>query len=84
MEIVKELSERHSISGLHKRRRMVVLARGDGRFSYAEQYHYITDVDYEVVAEGGATLPPEGIFATADDAEAEALHAAIRLGPELR
>ena len=78
MKVIKELNEAEIASALHRRRRMVVLVRDDGRFSFAEQYHYATDVDGKVVAQGWATLPSEGVFPTAEDAEAEARLAAAR------
>ncbi len=80
VKIVKELDETEVASALHRRRRMAVLERDDGHFTLAEQYHYATDVDGKVVAEGWATLPSEGIFATAEEAEAEARLAIGRWG----
>ena len=78
MKVISELEEAEIPSTLHPRRRMVVLARGDGHFTFAEQYHYTTEWEGKVIAEGWATLPCEGIFATAADAEAEARAAIAR------
>ncbi|QUD90554.1 hypothetical protein [Phenylobacterium montanum] len=72
-EIVRELSELETAHNLHPRRRMVVIRREDGNFTFAEQYHYVTQNDGVVIAEGWASLRPEGIYSTANEAEAEAI-----------
>jgi hypothetical protein len=64
----------------HKRRRLVVLQRKDGYFSLGEEYHYRSEYEGKVVAEGWARLPPEGLFETIEIATAEALSSG-RLGP---
>ena len=51
---------------------MVVLERDDGNFTFAEQYHYASEHDGQVIAEGWASLPAEGMYATVEDAEAAA------------
>jgi hypothetical protein len=56
----------------HELRRLVVLERNDGHFSFAEEYYYRTEYDGKIVAEGWARLPPEGIFETVEIAAAEA------------
>ena len=72
MKIMIELDEVYVPTAQHRRRRMVVVRRDDGHFSYAEQYYYISEWGGEVVAEGWASLPAEGLFATVGDAETEA------------
>lgn len=82
MKLVKELAEIEGTGLLHPRRRMVVLQRGDGNFTCVEQYHFISEHEGEVIAQGWASLSPEGIYATVDQAEAEASAAlAQRYGP---
>ena len=71
MQVVKELDEVEVASEFHPRRRLVVLMREDGNFTFAEQYRFTNVYEGEVVAEGWATLPPNGIYATAERAEAE-------------
>lgn len=72
MEIVKTLGTIEDPTALHPRRRVVVLRRADGHYTYAEQYHFVSEHEGEVVAEGWATLPATGIYATAAIAEQEA------------
>jgi hypothetical protein len=71
VQVVRELAEVEIASARHPRRRVVVLLRDDGHFTFAEQYHYTTVYEGEIVAEGWATLPANGIYATAERAEAE-------------
>lgn len=71
MQVVKELNEVKIESALHQRRRGIVLLRDDGNYAVAEQYYYISKYEGEIVAEGWATLPSFGIYATATIAEAE-------------
>ena len=72
MEIVKTLGTIEDATALHRRRRVVVLRRADGHYAYAEQYHFVSEHEGEVVAEGWATLLAAGIYATAAIAEQEA------------
>ena len=81
MQIVRELDEVEVASAIHPRRRLVVLLREDGHFSFAEQYHYATRYDGKVVADGWQTLPPDGVYATAAIAEAEGRSALPHLVP---
>lgn len=71
MTVLKELPEFEVAGALHPRRRMVVIQRRDGNFSFAEQYYYRDEYDGDVV-EGWATLDREGIYETAAMAESEA------------
>lgn len=71
MQVVKELDEVKISSAVHPRRRIVVLLRDDGNFTFAEQYHYTNEWEGEIVVEGWVTLRPNGIYATAAIAEAE-------------
>lgn len=73
MKIVKELAEIAAPTSLHPRRRAVVMLRDDGHFTFAEQYHHTSEHGRTAIAEGWASLRPEGIFATADEGGAKAL-----------
>jgi len=53
------------------RRRIVVLERDDGRFSFAEEYYYQNVWEGEIVAEGWGRHSPNGIYETAEIAESE-------------
>ena len=72
MEVVRELDEVEIASAPHPRRRMIVIRRDDGLYTFAEQYHYTNEWDGRLVAEGWATLRPKGVYATAETAEADA------------
>jgi hypothetical protein len=61
-----------SVTGKPQQRRVVILQRNDGHFSFAEEYFYKSEHDGQVVAEGWQQLPPEGIFLNAEIAEEEA------------
>ncbi|WP_414086030.1 hypothetical protein [Rhizobium sp. BR 314] len=50
---------------------MVILQREDGLYAYAEQYHYVSQYEGEIIAEGWATLPSDGMYATSQIAEIE-------------
>ena len=72
MQLVKIIETFECSDALHKRRRLVVLQRNDGFFSFAEEYYFQSEYEGEVIAEGWARLPPEGIFETIDIAVTEA------------
>ena len=81
MEEVKALEPIETTSpatGKPQRRRVVVLRRDDGHFSFAEQYFFRSVYEGELIAEGWQQSAPEGIFATADIAEAEGLAAFLK------
>lgn len=83
MQTVETLEEVEIPSALHPRRRVVVLLRDDGLFAWAEQYHYVSEHDGEVIVEGWHSLAPEGIYASAEIAAAEGRAAMLdRLGGE--
>lgn len=63
MRVVQELEVVEVSYALHPTRRVVILQRKDGFYSYAEQYYYVSEDDGGVVAEGWYTLPAEGIYA---------------------
>lgn len=63
MQVVQELEIVEISHALHSTRRVVILQRKDGFYSYAEQYYYVSEDDGDVVAEGWCTLPAEGIYA---------------------
>jgi hypothetical protein len=75
LEIVRELEEVNVEGAIHPRRRVVILLRGDGQFAFAEQYHYTSAYEGKVIAEGWATLSPEGIYASVEIAQAEGVGA---------
>jgi hypothetical protein len=78
VKVVRELDEVRADKELHPRRRMVVMRRNDGHYTFAEQYYYLNEWEGRLVAEGWATLPPQGVYATAEAAEADALAAYSR------
>ena len=75
MRIIKRSEAVEVADGSFPRRRIVVLERDDGRFSFAEEYYYKTEWEGELVAEGWQQHPPNGIYATAEIAEREGLAA---------
>lgn len=82
MEVVRELEEVDVEGAIHPRRRVVILHRGDGQFAFAEQYYYTSEYEGKVIAEGWATLSPEGIYASVEIALAEGVGAfRTRHGP---
>ena len=64
--------------GRRERRRIVVLRRGDGYYTFAEQYFFISEYEGEIITEGWQTLRPNGIYASAAIAESEAREAFAR------
>lgn len=71
MQIVKELDVAEIGAALHPTRRMVILRREDGLYAYAEQYHYVSQHEGEIISEGWATLPADGIYSNSQIAEIE-------------
>jgi hypothetical protein len=71
VKIVKELETVEVQDAIHPRRRIVVLQRDDGLFTFAEEYFYVSKHDGEIIAEGWQQLPPNGIHESAAIAEAE-------------
>ena len=71
MQKVKEFEIVEVASAIHPRRRLIVLRRDDGHYTFAEQYFFVSKYGGEIIAEGWRTLPPSGIYATAEIAEAE-------------
>jgi len=80
MQVVREFDEFQVDTAIHPRRRIVVLLRGDGHFTVAEQYHYVSEYEGEIVSQGWHTLEPNGIYGSVELAEAEALAASAELG----
>jgi len=73
MTLVKIIATFERSEAPFKQRRLVVLQRSNGYFTFAEEYYYQTEYEGKVVAKGGwAHLPLAGIFETVDAAEAEA------------
>lgn len=77
MKVVKELDAIDVGDATHRRRRIVVLQRDDGHFAFAEEYYYVNEYEGEIVAEGWAQHPSEGLYATAEIAEQEGLAAFV-------
>jgi hypothetical protein len=71
MQVVKELEIVEVASAIHPRRRIVVLRRDDGLYSFAEQYFFRSEYEGEVIAEGWYTQSSNGIYASAAIAELE-------------
>lgn len=72
MKLVKVSESIQTISastGKVQQRRVAILQREDGHFTFAEEYHYKSEYEGEVIAEGWQRLPAEGIFERADAAE---------------
>lgn len=74
MKLVKVLEAIETVSratGKPQQRRIAILQREDGYFIFAEEYSYRSEYEGEAIAEGWQQLPPEGIFESAEIAEAE-------------
>ncbi|MGA7326423.1 MAG: hypothetical protein WBX25_18535 [Rhodomicrobium sp.] len=71
MKIVKELETVQIADAIHPRRRIVILQRDDGHFTFAEQYHSVSEDEGDIMSEGWQTLPPNGVYASAAIAESE-------------
>jgi hypothetical protein len=56
MLVVKAVEMFERKGAPHELRRLVVLQRDDGHFAFAEEYHYRTEYDGKVIAEGWARL----------------------------
>ncbi|MCK1361351.1 hypothetical protein [Bradyrhizobium sp. 199] len=81
MKLVKALEAIEIASGSTgqpQQRRVTILQRDDGYFTFAEEYFYRSEHEGEVIAEGWQRLPPEGIFESAEMAEAEGRAAALK------
>ena len=71
MKTIKELEAIEVPGTIHPRRRIVVLQRDDGLFTFAEEYFFVSKFDGKIIAEGWQRLPANGIHATAAIAESE-------------
>jgi hypothetical protein len=74
MKVVKVSESIEIVSvatGKPQQRRVAILQRDDGHFTFAEEYSYKSVYEGEIIAEGWQQLPSEGIFASAEIAEAE-------------
>jgi hypothetical protein len=72
VQVVKELEEVEVATAIHPRRRVVVLRRDDGNYTFAEQYFFVSEYEGTIVAQGWATVGTNGIYASAAIAEFEA------------
>jgi hypothetical protein len=60
MKVVKVLEAIDLVSratGKPQQRRVAILQRDDGHFSFAEEYSYTTEWEGEIIAQGWARLP---------------------------
>lgn len=57
------------VTGKPQQRRVAILQRDDGHFTFAEEYSYRSEYEGEIIAEGWQRLPPDGIFESAELAE---------------
>ncbi len=74
MKVVKVLEPIEVISavtGRRQQRRVAILQRDDGHFSFAEEYFYTSEHEGEILAQGWQQLPPEGIFGSMGTGESE-------------
>lgn len=74
MKVVKVLEAIELVSRATEKpqqRRVAILQRDDGHFSFAEEYFYTSEWEGEIIAQGWQQLPPEGIFGSSEIAEAE-------------
>lgn len=74
MKLVKVLEAIETIcrsTGKPQQRRVAILQRDDGHFTFAEEYSYKSEYEGEVIAQGWQQLPPEGIFDSEEIAEIE-------------
>jgi hypothetical protein len=74
MKVVKVLDAIDVVSsatGKPQKRRVAILQRDDGLFSFVEEYSFSSEHEGAIIAEGWKQLPPEGIYASAEIAEAE-------------
>jgi hypothetical protein len=71
VQVVKELEVVEVPTAVHPRRRVVVLRRDDGNYTFTEQYFFVSEYEGKIVAQGWATLGPHGIYASAAIAEFE-------------
>ena len=87
MKVVKVLQAIEVIcpaTGEPQQRRVAILERDDGIFSFAEEYFYTSEYEGEIIDQGWQQHPSEGLFETAEIAEAEARSRWLsRVEPEL-
>jgi hypothetical protein len=72
MELVKVSEAVQLVSaatGKPQQRRIAILRRDDGHFTFAEEYSYKSEYEGEILAEGWQRLPSEGVFESAELAE---------------
>lgn len=79
MQLVKELEIVTIATDRFPKRRLVILRREGGSYAFAEQYHFVSMHNGEVVAEGWNALPVHGFYASADMAEIEAKSSIFQL-----
>jgi hypothetical protein len=71
VKILDPIAVVSAVTGERQQRHVAILLRDDGHFSFAEEYFYTSIWEGEIKAQGWARLPPEGIFESAEIAEAE-------------
>lgn len=71
MRIVKELEAVEIPNTRKGPRRIIIVERDDGFYTYAEQYHYVSEYDGEIISEGWHTVAHDGIYESSAVAETE-------------
>lgn len=71
MRVVKELEAVEIAANSKGLRRIIVIERDDGFYTYAEQYHYVSEYDGEIISQGWHTVPHDGIYESSEVAETE-------------
>jgi hypothetical protein len=71
IKVSEEIEAISAATGKTQQRRVVVLQRDDGSFIFSEEYSYTSEYEGTIISQGWRRLPAEGIFASAETAEAE-------------
>ena len=81
MKRINELPIVEIEKSINRKRRVVILQRDDGYFCFAEEYYFVSHCDGKVIAEGWNQLSPNGIYQSAEIAEAEGLAQFVHFYP---
>lgn len=71
MRVVKELEAVEIAARRKGLRRIIIIERDDGLYTFAEQYHYVSEYGGEIISQGWHTVPYDGIYESAQVAETE-------------
>ena len=69
VKVLEAIQITSAYTGEPQQRRIVILQRDDGHFTFAEEYSYKSEYEGEIIAEGWRRLPTEGIYESAELAE---------------